>query len=218
MGYTAFSVTFGEVPTDAKWNYLGENDESFNDGTGIADDAIIQRHFADSSVGVPNLTDPNLAYKELGRDTLDASGNLLEVIFTPKKYLMVIAAFVANASLTNGNFKFNSDTGTNYGQLFSSNFAATASLVPSVAGFAQEVGNVIADGAELTILHIYNPSGADKIGRVDTTHQTALTAATMPASSRIAVMWNNTSQVNSIRLNFDQNVKAGADLIVLGHD
>lgn len=36
MAYVAWSVVFGEQPSAAKWNILGSNDASFNDGTGIA--------------------------------------------------------------------------------------------------------------------------------------------------------------------------------------
>ncbi len=36
MAYAAWSVSFGEQPSTAKWNILGTNDASFNDGTGIA--------------------------------------------------------------------------------------------------------------------------------------------------------------------------------------
>lgn len=50
MAYVAWSVVFGEQPTAAKWNILGTNDASFNDGTGIADDAIIARHIADDTI------------------------------------------------------------------------------------------------------------------------------------------------------------------------
>lgn len=35
MSYNAWSVVYGEVPSAAKWNILGANDASFNDGTGI---------------------------------------------------------------------------------------------------------------------------------------------------------------------------------------
>lgn len=35
MAYTAWSVVFGEQPSAAKWNILGTNDASFNDGTGL---------------------------------------------------------------------------------------------------------------------------------------------------------------------------------------
>ena len=35
MGYQIWSVVADEQPTAAKWNILGTNDASFNDGTGI---------------------------------------------------------------------------------------------------------------------------------------------------------------------------------------
>ncbi len=44
MAYAAWSVTFGEQPTASKWNILGTNDASFNDGTGIAAAAIVSSH------------------------------------------------------------------------------------------------------------------------------------------------------------------------------
>ena len=40
MAYTSWSVVFEEQPSVAKWNILGTNDASFNDGTGIGDGAI----------------------------------------------------------------------------------------------------------------------------------------------------------------------------------
>lgn len=36
MAYQVWSVVFGEQPSASKWNILGTNDVSFNDGTGIA--------------------------------------------------------------------------------------------------------------------------------------------------------------------------------------
>lgn len=36
MAYSSWSVVFGEQPAASKWNILGTNDASFNDGTGIA--------------------------------------------------------------------------------------------------------------------------------------------------------------------------------------
>lgn len=43
MGYVAWSVVFGEQPSAAKWNILGTNDSSFNDGTGLNTGAIQQQ-------------------------------------------------------------------------------------------------------------------------------------------------------------------------------
>lgn len=40
MSYVSWSVVYGEQPSAAKWNILGSNDASFNDGTGIADGVI----------------------------------------------------------------------------------------------------------------------------------------------------------------------------------
>lgn len=49
MAYASWSVVFGEQPSASKWNILGSNDASFNDGTGIAADAI-------TGVQLSNLT------------------------------------------------------------------------------------------------------------------------------------------------------------------
>lgn len=49
MAYASWSVVFGEQPSAAKWNVLGTNDASFNDGTGIADGAIKPEHVKNGS-------------------------------------------------------------------------------------------------------------------------------------------------------------------------
>lgn len=59
MSYVAWSVVFGEQPTAAKWNILGDNDASFHDGTGIDDDAILARHI-DEGVVLPYHLDSSL--------------------------------------------------------------------------------------------------------------------------------------------------------------
>ena len=56
MAYAAFSVVFGEQPSAAKWNILGSNDASFNDGTGIANAAITTKQITATGLiaGVQN--------------------------------------------------------------------------------------------------------------------------------------------------------------------
>lgn len=44
MAYASWSVVFGEQPSAAKWNILGTNDASFNNGTGIGNQAIFPNH------------------------------------------------------------------------------------------------------------------------------------------------------------------------------
>lgn len=65
MAYQSWSVVFGEQPSAAKWNILGTNDASFNDGSGIANGAITPAKrsggfkvgaFATSSTGSQAIT------------------------------------------------------------------------------------------------------------------------------------------------------------------
>ncbi len=42
MAYASWSVVFGEQPSAAKWNILGTNDASFNDGTGLPNGIVLQ--------------------------------------------------------------------------------------------------------------------------------------------------------------------------------
>ena len=46
MAYSSWSVVFGEQPSASKWNILGTNDASFNDGTGIGNATITANKLA----------------------------------------------------------------------------------------------------------------------------------------------------------------------------
>ena len=63
MSYSADTFVADEQPTTAKWNKLWSNDASFNDGTGIADNAILNRHLS-SQIVTPNELnlDPSSQY------------------------------------------------------------------------------------------------------------------------------------------------------------
>lgn len=64
MSYSAWSVVFGEQPSAAKWNILGSNDSSFNDGTGIANGAI---------KALTHITQSGCRAKRSGNLTVNAS-------------------------------------------------------------------------------------------------------------------------------------------------
>lgn len=55
MAYSADTFVADEQPTTAKWNKLWSNDASFNDGTGIGDNAILQRHLSSNIVGLDEI-------------------------------------------------------------------------------------------------------------------------------------------------------------------
>lgn len=53
-GYTAITFVANEQPTTAKWNLIGSNDASFNNGNGFEDGIIINRHMANLAVKYAN--------------------------------------------------------------------------------------------------------------------------------------------------------------------
>lgn len=61
-GYAAWSVVADEQPTAAKWNILGSNMASFNNGNGFEDDIIINRHIADRAVDPRQISNPYAFY------------------------------------------------------------------------------------------------------------------------------------------------------------
>lgn len=66
MAYSADSFTALEVPTLAKMNKLWSNDASFNDGTGIANNAILTRHILTSNVTTPKVKLSTIDYEDAG--------------------------------------------------------------------------------------------------------------------------------------------------------
>lgn len=73
MSYQVWSVVFGEQPSASKWNILGSNDASFNDGTGIANDAIIARHLANDAVETAAIDNGAVTADKLGNGAASAS-------------------------------------------------------------------------------------------------------------------------------------------------
>lgn len=66
MSYQAWSVVFGEQPSASKWNILGTNDASFNDGSGIADDTIDSRHYIAASIDTEHYSDKSVTAAKIG--------------------------------------------------------------------------------------------------------------------------------------------------------
>ena len=62
-GYTAITFVANEQPTTAKWNLIGSNDASFNNGNGFEDGIIINRHLGTAAVSVDKMAAGSL---ELG--------------------------------------------------------------------------------------------------------------------------------------------------------
>lgn len=54
-GYTVITFVANEQPTTAKWNLIGSNDASFNNGNGFEDGIIVNRHLASGAVKIGNM-------------------------------------------------------------------------------------------------------------------------------------------------------------------
>lgn len=90
MAYQSWSVVFGEQPSAAKWNILGTNDASFNDGTGIADATITPDHLAtgaDAATVATSQTTASTSYTDLATVgpavtvTIGANGLALVIMY-----------------------------------------------------------------------------------------------------------------------------------------
>lgn len=81
MAYASWSVVFGEQPSAAKWNILGTNDASFNDGTGVVDGS--QVGYANATLATTSTTTAQIPFD----NTIPQSGEGTEVLtcaITPK--------------------------------------------------------------------------------------------------------------------------------------
>lgn len=80
MAYTPWSVTFGEQPSQAKWQILGANDASFNDGTGIAASAITPEKLltGTGTTWTPAAWSPTLSGR-LNNTKWDKSGTYIQI-------------------------------------------------------------------------------------------------------------------------------------------
>ena len=86
MAYSADTFVADEQPTTAKWNKLWSNDASFNDGTGIGDNAIINRHIGDDAVTMREFSNPYTfrVYKSSAQNT--SNGAFVKVQFNTESF------------------------------------------------------------------------------------------------------------------------------------
>lgn len=100
MAYAAFSVVFGEQPSAAKWNILGTNDASFNDGTGIATSAITTAKIANAAITSEKLAPTiyqnlSVSYPSISSAAYtDVTGSNFSVTTTATTTKMLIMSFV----------------------------------------------------------------------------------------------------------------------------
>ena len=217
MGYVAWSVVFGEQPTAAKWNILGENDESFNDGTGIADNAILQRHLAANIVDFDELNTDVSWWQEIGRTTLGSAGDTITVSSLPGRKYLKIFCMLLQAGAIDSALKFNNDSGANYAWNISTDGGANSKTASSTFVPGQTSGTA----NQLICFEVTNLAAQAKqvIGNV--MNDGAVGAGTAPVRREVVAKWHNTSaQISRIDVinAAGGDYAIGSELVVLGHD
>lgn len=217
MGYASWSVVFGEQPSAAKWNILGTNDASFNDGTGIADDAIKSRVIDWAAIGGGDSG--GIWWEELQRTTLGSAGDTITVSSIPaRKYLKIIIHCISSGAI-NALLRFNNDSGTNYANRVSVNGAADATSV------SDNQINVVSTAASADIyseIELINFATKTKLGRTTQVDFGASAAASnSPLRRDLVLKWANTSdQITRVDIvnGGGGDFATSSEVVVLGHN
>lgn len=220
MAYQVWSVVFGEQPSASKWNILGTNDAGFNDGTAIADDAIIARHIANLAISNPQMAADTFLWEKLADVTAGGTvTSLSSGTITAKKFLMIWAWIIPTGGTLNIGIRFNNDSGTNYAERGSSNGAAD-----SAAGSLNQVNTKTAIDAnpQVTIMRWQNESASEKLGIGESVVRGTAGAANAPERKLGTYKWVNTSvqitRVDAVDTGGTGDIAATSRLLVLGHD
>lgn len=114
-GYTAWSVVADEQPTTAKWNIIGSNMASFNNGNGFEDSIIIARHIAAGAVTAAKLgSDVSKLIQRIDLAAPAANFNFTAIPAGFKDLEIRVKARVSNTGSHIFAMQINTDTGGNY--------------------------------------------------------------------------------------------------------
>lgn len=209
----------------------GSNHVGLKAPDNIAADVVFVLPPADGTSGQALVTDGsgNLSWtsssngwwEELGSTTLTSAGTEVAVIFTPKKYLMVIASIVgdggtdANQRVHVGNGSF--DTGTNYSFRRSINGGSDVTEAPRdhIAHHNQK------HFSEHTLFIVNDASYEKLFINHSLTTSSGTGAGNAPNRAEVVAKWANTSnQIDRIRFirTTGMNYQSGTTLSVYGHD
>lgn len=169
MAYQSWSVVFGEQPAASKWNILGTNDSSFNDGTGIGTNAIAAASLATNAIS-------------LGYASITSNFVLSSAQTTPTQ----ITGLTASVTIPAGSRKIRI---TGYcGVITLAAGTGIMTIWDGVVNSGTQLGqvNIPSSGAGATVIAIVTPSAGSKtynlgIQNTGLNNTTIGAAATQPA-------------------------------------
>ena len=159
----------------------------------------------------------NTSWKELGRQTLSSSGDVMTSgTFTAKDNLMILYYGVASGEMIN-KLTFNDDTGNNYAYKISDNGASDSSTTSNA--FLEFATSSTSN--EFSVADVVNIADQEKLVHLNHAGQNTAGAGTSPRSRELAGKWANTSNaITKVTATNSQSGSfgSGSELIVLGYD
>ena len=159
----------------------------------------------------------NTSWKELGRQTLSSSGDVMTSgTFTAKDNLMILYYGVADGAMIN-KLTFNDDTGNNYAYKISDNGASDSSTTSNA--FLEFATSSTSN--EFSVADVVNIADQEKLVHLNHAGQNTAGAGTSPRSRELAGKWANTSNaITKVTATNSQSGSfgSGSELIVLGYD
>lgn len=225
MVYSADTFVADEQPTTAKWNKLWSNDASFNDGSGIADDAILTRHIADDNITAPLIdwastgANGGIWEEELGRTTLGVAGDTLSVTGLPaRKYLKVRINTINTGGTNSIAIRFNGDSGANYTYRNASAGGADTTAASATELVSQGAGA----WSHFIEMEVLNVAAREKAAILHSNALNAVGAANVPGRLEHAGKWSNTadaiSRIDVLNLLGTGDYAIGSEIVVTGHN
>ncbi len=162
-------------------------------------------------------TPPATSWKELGRQTLSSSGDVMTSgTITAKDNMMILYYGVADGAMIN-KLTFNDDTGNNYAYRLSDGGASDSTTTSNA--FLEFATSSTSN--EFSVANVVNISNQEKLVQLNKVGQNTAGAGTVPRSRELTGKMANTSNAitkvtatNSLSGSFG----SGSELIVLGYD
>ena len=156
-------------------------------------------------------------WKEIGRASVTSGDTINVTSLADKRYLMVLGCGIGSGNVALIS-RFNSDTGNNYNNRYSSNGGADATSGANDRLFTNGSGS---SPQEFSVFHVANKSNKEKMLVGHNVNNATAGAGTAPQRREYANKWANTSSaISSLNVfNSDSgDFASGSEVVVLGYD